>query len=591
MTNQLVIHDAQLKQWFRFREPEQIVRAFRLDQVVPSLELVELMVREHKMYAAGFISYEASPAFDTALHTHSLSSFPLLWFGLYKKAEIIQLPAPAQDSDNTLNWSASVSREEYDQAIATIKEHIARGETYQVNYTMRLHTPFSGNPWELFLKLVRSQQADYAAYVDLDQFAICSASPELFFRFSGNHLTLRPMKGTVARGYTLSEDNAMAEWLHHSEKNRAENVMIVDMIRNDMGRVADINSVQVPSLFDVEQYPTLWQMTSTVTATTSACLGDIMAALFPCASITGAPKPRTMEIIRNLEKTPRGMYTGCIGFISPKRQAQFNVAIRTVVIDKTTNQAEYGVGSGIVWDSLSSNEYTECQLKTRVLTTNRPDFCLLETMLWEPDHGYFLLSYHLKRLQDSALYFCIPVDIEQVHKKLEALANSLPTQSYKVRLLVAQDGNLACESTLLCCNAASQPVSLSLSSTPVDSSNPFLYHKTTERQVYNRALASCPNYDDVLLWNERGEITETCIANVIVQINGELLTPPVQCGVLAGTFRAYLLDQGKIREEIITVEALKQCERIYRVNSVQKWREAVLVTPDQSLSNSQQKLC
>ncbi len=374
LTNQVVIHDAGLKQWLRFREPEQVIRADCIDQVVPKLELVERTIREQKMYAAGFISYEASPAFDMALHTHSLSSFPLLWFGLYKKPEVIDLSIPSPSLDYTQHeWSPSVSEEEYKVAIARIKSHIARGETYQVNYTMRLRTPFSGNPYSFFLKLVQAQQTNYAAYVDIEQFTICSASPELFFSLSGNQLISRPMKGTTARGCTLIEDRAMAEWLRHSEKNRAENVMIVDMIRNDIGKVADLHSVRVPSLFDVEQYPTVWQMTSTVTATTSASLCDIISALFPCASITGAPKPSTMQIISTLETTPRRIYTGCIGFISPDR-TQFNVAIRTVLIDKQIGQAEYGVGGGIVWDSVSSDEYVECQIKARVLTTNRPDF-------------------------------------------------------------------------------------------------------------------------------------------------------------------------------------------------------------------------
>ncbi len=209
--------------------------------------------------------------------------------------------------------------------------------------------------------------------------------------------------------------------------------------------------------------------------------------------------------------------------------------------------------------------------------TNRPDFSLLETMLWTPDEGYFLLSYHLKRLQDSIIYFSILMDIEEVRKKIEAMANSLPNQPHKLRLVVAQDGSITCEASPILAIPDSHPLQIRLSPTPVDSTNPFLYHKTTNRQVYSSVRASCPECDDVLLWNERGEITEMCIANIVVQINGELLTPPVQCGLLPGTFRAYLLAQGKVREEIITVEALKQGDRIYAVNSVRKWREALLI--------------
>jgi para-aminobenzoate synthetase/4-amino-4-deoxychorismate lyase len=352
--------------------------------------------------------------------------------------------------------------------------------------------------------------------------------------------------------------------------------MIVDMIRNDMGRVADIGSVQVPSLFDVERYPTLWQMTSTVAATTDASLTDIMIALFPCASITGAPKPRTMRIIRQLETTPRRIYTGCIGFVTPDRKAQFNVAIRTVLIDKETGQAEYGVGGGIVWDSRTGDEYIECQVKARVLTANHADFSLLETMLWTPDEGYLLLPYHLRRLRDSAAYFGIPVEMEKIEEKLCDGSASYAREPHRVRLLVAQDGRISCRAIPLSRSPSPHPVRLRLATTPVDSADPFLYHKTTHRRVYDAARAACPDCDDVLLWNERGEVTEACIANVVVQLDGELLTPPVQCGLLPGTFRAYLLDRGKVREEIITVETLEQCTRMYVVNSVRKWREALL---------------
>jgi para-aminobenzoate synthetase/4-amino-4-deoxychorismate lyase len=577
MTNQAIIHDASTKQWLRFQEPRQIIEASCLEEVAPRLRLAEEMVNEHGLYAAGFISYEAAPAFDTALQVRPLDSFPLLWFGLYPRPDVLQLPPASQEPAYTgLDWTPSISRVMYDQAIAQVKEHIARGETYQVNYTLRLRTPFSGDAWLFFLELVQAQQADYTAYIDTDRFTLCSASPELFFNLDGRRLVSRPMKGTATRGLTLAEDEAQAQWLHHSEKNRAENVMIVDMIRNDMSRIATVGSVHVPSLFDVERYPTIWQMTSTVAATTDASLSEIITALFPCASITGAPKPRTMQIIAALETTPRRVYTGSIGFIAPDRRAQFNIAIRTVLIDKATGQAEYGVGGGIVWDSVISEEYTECQTKARVLTERRPEFSLLETMLWMPEKGYFLLDYHLQRLQDSAVYFNFSVDIGRVQKGLGELATSLLNDQHKVRLLVTRNGDISWQATPLAGTSTSQPVRLKLAPTPIDSANPFLYHKTTHRQVYQAAHAACPDCDDVFLWNERGEITETCIANVVVQLDGELVTPPVKCGLLAGTFRAWLLDQKEIQEGIITAEDLRRSERIYLINSVRKWREAFL---------------
>jgi len=578
MKNKLVIHDAKLKHWLCFQNPDEIIQTNSIDQVVRKLQLVNDLITKHQIYGAGFISYEASTAFDSILKTHSPSSFPLIWFGLYKKPEIIDLPKPTLAGEYKLNWTPSVSEEEYHQAISKIKKYISLGETYQVNYTLRLNAPFSGDTWELFLKLVQAQKADYGAYVDIDNFAICSASPELFFHLDDHNLTSRPMKGTAARGLTLVADYDIANQLHFSEKNRAENVMIVDMIRNDIGRIANINTVKVPSLFKVEKYPTVWQMTSTVTAKTTASMNEIMGALFPCASITGAPKARTMEIIQELENTPRRIYTGCIGFISPQRQAQFNVAIRTVLIDKENHQAEYGVGGGIVWDSVSSDEYQECQIKAQVLTLNQPDFSLLETILWQPQNGYFVLNYHLQRLQDSANYFGFNVNINNVKTQLEQLTKSFSNQDYKLRLFLDSQGEIIYETIPLLPVNNQEFVKLGMCCTPIDSTNIFLYHKTTNRQVYEIAKAAFPDCDDVLLWNERGEITETCIGNIVVDLNGELLTPPVKCGLLAGTFRANLLEKCKIREEIITLEMLKYSHRIYIINSVQKWREAVLIS-------------
>lgn len=555
-----------------------MIETVDLAGVLPALRRVETLVEQRGWYAAGFISYEAAPAFDAALRVRPPGELPLLWFGLYARPEVsAALPGLPRLSYHLAGWTPTTGRAEYDAALARIKEYIARGETYQVNYSFRLQTPFSGDSWTLFTELVQAQQADYTAYVDTGRFAICSASPELFFRLDGRELLSRPMKGTVRRGRTLAEDIAQAAWLQQSEKNQAENVMIVDMIRNDMGRVALPGSVRVASLFDVEPYPAVWQMTSTVTAHTAAPLSQILAALFPCASITGAPKPRTMQIIAGLETTPRSIYTGCIGFIAPGRSAQFNVAIRTVLVDQPAGQAEYGVGGGIVWDSVDQDEYAECQLKARVLTDRRPEFSLLETMLWTGEEGYFILPYHLQRLQDSAIYFSFPVEIERIQAELDRLAASLPAQPHRVRLLVARDGSLTCQALPLDLAPDGRPVRLRLAPTPVDPADPFLYHKTTHRQLYEAARAACPDADEVLLWNERGEVTETTIANVVIRLDNEWVTPPVTCGLLPGTFRAWLLAQGQLRERVVTLDELKRSEQIYLVNSVRKWRKADLI--------------
>ena len=355
-------------EWLHFTKPHHIISVSNLDDVHSALQEVERLVNSNNWHAAGFVSYEAAPAFDSALPVLAVGDFPLLWFGLYSEPQIIQASEIFKDLGGLadLDWAPSIERESYNTAIEKIKDHIALGRTYQVNYTMRLNTEFNGSDWNFFQRLAQSQNK-YAAYIDTGRHVICSASPELFFKLDGDRIFSRPMKGTVKRGLTTTEDKELSEWLHSSVKNRAENVMIVDMIRNDMGRICRPGTVQVPHLFATEPYPTLWQMTSTVTGTTSAPFSDIMAAMFPCASITGAPKVRTMEIIRGLEPRPRSLYTGTIGYLAPGRQAQFNVAIRTAILNRETGQASYGIGSGIVWDSDAAAEWDECLLKARIL--------------------------------------------------------------------------------------------------------------------------------------------------------------------------------------------------------------------------------
>ena len=361
----IVIQDG--PRWLQFEEPVRVVCVTEPGDVLAALHDVETAVSTQNLYAAGFLSYEASSAFGLDVHP-AADDVPLLWFGLYEEPKHPRFLKPRMSADYQLGtWQTEVGWSEYHGAIQEIKKQIAAGNTYQVNYTFPMTTSFSGEPWALFADLAMAQDGGYGAYVDTGQHVICSSSPELFFRLDGDVLTSKPMKGTAVRGLTPLEDDENVAWLQQSEKNRAENVMIVDMIRNDMGRVAETGSVQVPSLFDVERYPTVLQMTSTVTANTTASITEIFQAMYPCASITGAPKVRTMELIRELEPQARGVYTGAIGYIAPDRQAQFNVAIRTVTVDREKETAVYNVGSGVVWDSDAQEEYEECLLKAKVL--------------------------------------------------------------------------------------------------------------------------------------------------------------------------------------------------------------------------------
>jgi para-aminobenzoate synthetase/4-amino-4-deoxychorismate lyase len=483
-------------------------------------------------------------------------------------------PAPGKT-----DWQASVGFGEFEANLKRIKDLIRSGDTYQVNYTYRLSTTLAAKPWDFFLQLVAAQEAPYGAFVDTGEWVVGCASPELFFRLDGERIACRPMKGTTARGLTQAQDRAQAETLRASEKEQAENVMIVDMVRHDLGRVAEIGSVTVPHMFAVEKYPTIWQMTSTIEARTSATLSNIFRALFPPASITGAPKVRTMEVIAQLETSPRRIYTGTIGFIAPGRRAQFNVAIRTLLLNRSTRQAEYGVGSGITWGSQPKAEWQECRAKTRILDTRIPEFSLLETMLWTPEDGYFLLERHLERLAQSALYFGFAVDLPALRLELERLAARLARTRQKVRLLVDKEGRITLQAEALLA-AAPMPQRVAVAPCPIDSSNPFLYHKTTNRGLYEAARAACPGYDDVLLFNERGEVTESTIANLAVEIDGKLCTPPVQRGLLPGTLRADLLERGTLIERRITAEQMRGSPGIFLLNSVRgMYRVSIVECP------------
>lgn len=564
-TNTAVLFDAASRCWLQFEEPAAIYAAYDLAAVHTVLEQVESAVAENN-FAVGFIAYEAAPAFDPALAVNSVESFPLAWFAIYPQARELAFPQVADGPPIAPGWQLSINDKKYRADLAQVKRYIHAGETYQVNYTFRLRAPFPDDPWQLFVQMIHAQGYGYGAFIDTGDYCICSASHELFFSCTGGRLASRPMKGTVPRGLSAEADRAQADWLKESLKNRAENLMIVDMVRNDMSRIADTGSVTTTSLFDLEKYPTLWQMTSTVQATTRSGISRIMQALFPPASITGAPKARTMGIIAELENEPRKIYTGTIGLVKPDRSAQFNVAIRTVLVDKRNHLAEYGVGGGIVWDSETQNELEECYTKARVLTYVQGDFDLLETLLWTPQDGFFLLPLHLQRLLDSADYFSRPADPDLIRERLAAAAGRLPPVRHRVRLRLTRTGEPLIEARPLTPHAGAYRVHLAARA--VDTDDVFLYHKTSRRGTYAGMLAGFPDYDDVLLFNRQSQVTESCIANVVVELNGELVTPPVHCGLLAGVYRRHLLEQGRIREKVITLADLPRCTRISLINSV-----------------------
>ena len=565
-----MIGDVILKQddaWLKFAQPRRVIVTEKLAEVRESLEKVERLVEENGWTAAGFIGYDAAPAFDPAMKVILSNNFPLLWFGLYDTFQTVEALEEFGDLP-PLNWEPDTERDAYNTAIQTIKERIAQGKTYQVNYTMRLRADFELDPWTLFRHLAQSQNK-HAAFLDIGDWAICSASHELFFDLDGEIITGCPMKGTVRRGRTTSEDKIQADWLRASPKNRAENVMIVDMIRNDIGRIAEVGSVHVPELFTIEKYPTLFQMTSTVQGKTRASVSKIFSALFPCASITGAPKVSTMNIIADLEASPRKVYCGSIGYIAPNRKARFNVAIRTALVDKKHGKAEYGVGGGIVWDSTSADEYGEALLKARVLTDPpQKEFSLFETLLWTPESGYFLLDRHLARMLDSADYFGFQTaeSEDKVGKVLSDLVIAADSPK-RVKLLMNSKGELSGETKDF--QPSDKVFKVRLANEPVNSNDRFLFHKTTHRNVYEKAVIA--GFDDIVLFNQKDELTEFTIGNLVVKINGELFTPPVECGLLAGTFRAELIASGEVKERVLLKQDMAEFEAVFLINSLRKW--------------------
>ena len=564
----VIVRDAASGTWRLFEKPIEVVTARDVGDVLPALQTIEEHCTVHQRYAAGFLSYEAAPAFDSALKVQAAGDFPLLWFGIYDTAHERTLDELASGVGSVVeeHWEPSISAEHYGRVFDELQELIRCGDTYQVNYTYRMRAHLTSDPLALFLRLAASQMPPFGAFIDTGEWAMCSASPELFFHRAGDRVESRPMKGTAARGLWFEQDLEHARRLYESDKERSENVMIVDMVRNDLGRVARPGSVRVTSLFDVERYPSVLQLTSTVAAETDAGLVDLMRALFPAASITGAPKARTMEIISGAECSPRRIYTGTIGFIEPGGRSQFNVAIRTVLVNRVTGEAEYGVGGGIVADSNRHDEWNESRIKARALTAPLPSFDLLETLLWMPEGGYLLLGRHMKRLLQSADYFAFHADVLDIRDQLERYAAGLPRTPHRVRLVVSRHGAVEISSAPQDINAGFPVVTLA--AVPIDSSNPFLYHKTTDRVAYEDAVASRPGFEDVLLYNERGEVTESTIANLVVEIAGELLTPPISCGLLPGTLRAHLLDEGKIREKVMTVHDVSATKSCYLLNSV-----------------------
>lgn len=514
-------------------------------------------------YVVGYVSYESAPAFETKFEVidSPLMSEYLLYFTIHDTVQTESIPLTYEPVLLPESWQELTSAEEYKAAIEHIHHHIRQGDTYQVNYTVQLQQNITADPFAIYNRLVVEQNAHYNAFIQHDDVTIISISPELFFKKDGDRLTTRPMKGTTNRGLTTETDLKQAQWLAQDQKNRSENMMIVDLLRNDMNRISKIGSENVKSLCLVEQYSTIWQMTSTIETQLlpNSSLGDIFQALFPCGSITGAPKIATMAIIKDVEKQARGVYCGAIGILLPNGPTIFNVAIRTLQMQG--NKAIYGVGGGITWDSKWEAEYEETKQKSAVLYRQNPKFDLISTGRIHRGKLLFLKE-HLNRLQESSRYFSYPFNKEEVQNQVEDLCQSLDFDTdYRLKMSLAKNGELTFEHNQLTgladvfCQAR-----LVEQTHPLDS--PYTYFKTS----YRPHISLEPH--EQIYYNQKKELLETSIGNLVLKIEDQLYTPPVHLGLLNGIYRQSLIANNQVTERVLTLDNLKQAQAIYGCNAV-----------------------
>lgn len=574
-----------------FGPPCAVLAAHTLAEVRPLLDAVQAAARQGQ-WCVGYVAYEAAPAFDAALAAHAPDG-PLAWFAVYDQA----LPWPADDAgaqgDASVQWQASCSREAFGASVAQIQQAIADGELYQVNLTAPLIGQWTGEPpanaaRALFAALQRAQPGGYAAFIDTGDAQLLSVSPELFFDWQdvgegegegdGGRILARPMKGTAARGDTPALDAAQAAALRASPKERAENVMIVDLLRNDLSRIAQPFSVRVPALFHTQALPSVWQMTSDVQANTRAgtTLADVFGALFPCGSVTGAPKVRAMQMIRTLEPAPRGVYCGAIGVVRPGRpdqgiRATFNVPIRTVAVQ--SNQLRCGIGSGITSGALADAEWQEWRDKRKFLERASQPFDLLETLALEGGQLRHL-NEHLQRLATAAAHFAYPWDGVKAGRCLRELAQAQSQADsqglWRVRLLLDVRGNARAEAFAI--DASPAQVRLQLADRPLpESHSEFVRFKTTRRAHYDAFTPTAPGVFDTVLFNAQGEITECTRGNVAMRLDGQWVTPPLTCGLLPGVGRALALCEGRLVEAVVRLEDVSRVQVWAFVNSLRGW--------------------
>ncbi|EIC20347.1 chorismate-binding protein [Thiorhodovibrio frisius] len=590
-----LIHDPDSAGWLQLQDPAWVLRTDEPSQV--RALLTEGLNRPETPASLCCLAYEAGAAFDPCLCGQESGTQPLLWMAGFQTLTRLESDRLLAEGDSSGDaeprdplfgpWQPEMSEQDYARAFAAVKAHLAAGNAYQINLTQRyraqlLEPASHAGLRRLFIRLAARHRSPHAAFIDTGDFALLSLSPETFFERDQHRVRCRPMKGTAARGETEAADRQAARYLQTSEKERAENRMIVDMVRNDLGRVARIGRVRVPRLFALEHYPTVHQMISEVTAETDVPDAALLAALFPSASITGAPKVAATAIIAELEASPRGFYTGTIGTRLATGRAFWSVAIRTLVVHRRSGMAEYGSGGGIVWDSQMDRELAELRLKACLLADTAARFELLETLLLQSDGRVFLENRHLQRLHASAQVFGFPCDQALIKHRLEAAVDATRQETPEARILrlvLTSTGAVSVSVSALRERPMPKPLRVRLAERPIDSRDILLRHKTTDRRVYQLAAGQTPSTgEEVFLFNERHELTEGTFTNIVLELDGCWYTPPVSAGLLPGCYRAELLATGRISERTLTPADLERASSVWAINSVRGMMPCLIAT-------------
>ncbi|MBT5187767.1 MAG: aminodeoxychorismate synthase component I [Kordiimonadaceae bacterium] len=563
---------------YYYKEPREIISVHDPVELKAGFARIEAALARG-FHVAGWFSYEAGLCLEGKLKglLPEKLDYPLIHMGVFKERQVFssldadhywrgfENPTGYELSDIKL----SLSREEYEIAFNQIQEYLKAGDIYQVNYTQKASFKFAGSPQAFYAALRNAQAVEYAAYIECEDLSVLSLSPELFVKKMNDQLIAKPMKGTCRRGRTIEEDQLRSEELLSSDKERAENLMIVDLLRNDLSKIAQSGSVSVTKLFDVEKYRTLFTMTSTI----EAKLGikntalDVMTSIFPCGSVTGAPKIRAQQIIDELEKGQRGIYTGAIGYFTPSGDMCFSVPIRTITLNNE-GEGELGIGGAVVADSRAEQEYDECLLKAQFVTKEHPSFALIESLLWTKDDGYRYMKLHMDRIESSASYFSFKFNRLDIIKQLEEHSKYLGTGKYKVRLLLSKGGSISISSIKVV--DSHKPRNVILSREFINKYDPMRYHKTTDRRHYDEQLSKTIDCFDVLFMNEQLELTEGSYTNLFIEKEGVLYTPPQECGLLAGVMRHVIIEDNTIqtKEKKLFVEDLITADKVYLSNAV-----------------------